>query len=278
MAKNNKSGQILDSFTDLANLPSFLGSSEPEVTDVVWDEQDFAAAVLDTKDLIAEPGNIVGVSGPISELTISARQAIFEPAVIEQMLATHAPYRTTVNPFRCNFDENGQVKALANANSVDYQPVQSKNIPTGPFGTQYLCGIVIRAVINDTQRGEGTFEIATSAGFEAEYVLADNTTDSTVCLLNHRIDFTAQSQVTATDPVAPATNATVEEIQAFTPSADQFYFSPGFDNKYTLTGSNVILHVYPLYMTRPLQALVMACLTNDRMEDLAALIAAGYEI
>lgn len=278
MAKNNKSGQILDSFTDLANLPSFLGSSEPEVSDVVWDEQDFASAVLDTKDLIAEPGNIVGVSGPISELTISAREAIFEPAVIEQMLATHAPYRTTVNPFRVNFDESGIIKALGNATAVKYQPIVSKNVPTGPFGTQYLCGVVIRAVINDTQRGEGTFEIKTTAGFEAEYVIADDTTDGTVCLLNHRQDFTAQSTVTTADPVAPSTEAGAEEIQTFTNSADQYYFSPGFDNAYTLSGSNVILHVYPLYMTRPLQALVMACLTNDRMEDLAALIAAGYEI
>lgn len=306
--KETGAPSVLSSFADLANIPSLINNTNSPVDDAQADE-DFNEDYLDAQDLIAEPGSIVGVAGkPMTEISIDGREVIHQPMTIESMLSTHAPYRFKVDPTRISFNGAGQLPALGDATSFVFRPTGIKDIPgpggwgAYPWGTGWPLGIVLRVVINDTQIGEGSIGIETLPGLKAEWSVTNGAGESMLCILSHQEDYVITSNTEVANPaneevvkklaegpreelfftpnspvnLNAATAATGLEESKVGGAADNYFFTPNNELDYIITGANVIVHVYPIYLTREIQAITAAALTADRLPDLAGFFAEGY--
>jgi len=230
----------------------------------------FAQEVRDVHDMLAVQGDVVGSSGAITPLTITARDTIFEPTVIERMLAFHAPYKRTVNPLRLNFNASGQLPAYSNL-------LEANLLDAVKPDTELLLGYAFRVVLADNQLGEGTFGVKTTAGIEASFTVNSTDDDAVVVVLQAAKDVqTACGLSTAFVPTDTVLN--FETFANETAVNNQFYFDYSARNTYTVNGSNVNVHVYPLYMTRSLAAVLAAAVTADRLADLPSIVAQAYRL
>lgn len=281
MSDKNNAPSVISSFADLANIPSLTGQNSVALDETV-NAQAFAAEFVDAQDMLSEPGTIVGTAGqPITEISMDGREVIHQPLVIESMLSTHSPYRFKVDPTRVTFDGSGLAPALGvGADTFAFTPSGDAKTPTSPpgapFATRWPIGIVLRVVINDTQVGEGSVGLATTEGFAAEWAVTNTPGESTLCLLSHNTDYIVTSRSTVTKAVAPATIATGEESSNVQPANDNYFFTPRNDQTFNITGQNVIIHVYPIYVTREIQAITAAAFASDRLGELAGFFAEGY--
>jgi hypothetical protein len=286
-----KQNSIIDKFSNIANV-DFLHSDGGDVTNE-RSELSFADEVRDSYDYLATNGDVLGIDGKVNELNVSAREIIFEPMLIERLLAVHSPYRRSVSPGKFLFDSAGSLgPALGNVTSAT---LLGQGELSGDLALPFI-GWVFRTLINDTNFGEGAIKVEnTNTGLIAEYIIPNDIEESTICFLNHVPDFTANSQ---TDVVFDAVAGTVVGTAASTTKDvdTQYTFYPlwgdaavGFEDEknyaitatgkrseWELTANNAIIYAYPVFMTRQLAALIDTLISADRLGELATFIASGY--
>lgn len=258
---------MIKGFSNLLK-PNFLSGSDTPVDNTVYNAE-FAGEVRDTQDSIAVDGDVLGTSGQVKPLSITARASYFEPIYLERILALHSAWRRTVNPLRMTFNSNGQLPSYDNLLSFKIQ-----NTVSDP---ETLLGYALRVVMNDTLIGEGSFEVSCSSGLVAEYVISDANDQGVVVVLNHAVD-TSSTVSLVTDWETGDPTITYESTDSTSNVNSQYYVQFENDLPITISGSNVTLYIYPLYMTRTLSALVEAAINADRIGELATLIANGYEL
>lgn len=284
---------IIDKFSNIAKVN--LLSSDGGVVTESKSSLEFADQVRDSYDYLAEPGDVLGTEGSISELNVSAREIIFEPMLMEKLLATHSPFRRAVSPGKFVFNTAGDLgTAYGNATSAALVGQgETANGVALPF-----LGWVFRVMINDTMFGEGQIKIENrNTGLIGEYIIPNVKDESLICFLNHVQDFTADSTTQVTyDSVAGTVTGeagsranTVDSQYVFWPlySAgsgttafnqveEQVISGAGSSSSWTLSGTNTVIYAYPLYMTRQLSALIDTLISADRLGELATFIAEGY--
>lgn len=298
---------IIDSFSKIANA-NFLSPSD-EVVSQEQSNLDIAKEVRDVYDYLAIPGDVLGVHGDAVELDVTAREIIFEPTLIERITDLHSPFRRSISPARVIFDEAGTLgAAYDNATSVVFSP-GFDGTPTNPLP---FLGWVFRMNINNTLVGEGSITMTNlNSGLSAQYLVNNNAKESVVCFLSHIADYTMAAQLSLTTPPAEADAAAAKRAAIEPPVAgittsnkattagDQYVFYPYFPvleaekgegfyeadaavqaqfetQNWSLAASNCIVHVYPLYMTRTLSALISSLITADRLGELATFVAKGF--
>lgn len=261
--------EMIKGFGELLS-PNFLtvGGDEPSTNQPKLDTE-WANVVRDTGDSLTVEGDVLGIAGKLRPLSISARASYFEPIYLERILAVHSAWRRTVNPTRVTFNSNGQLPA--------YENLTSFGVANTVSDSEILLGYAVRCVMNDTLIGEGSFEVSVNSGLVAEYVISDANDEGVLVVLNHDVDVSSTVGLT-TDWEAGDTSLTFEAADTLTDVSSQYYVEFTTNMTITVSGSNVTLYVYPLYMTRSLSALVEAAINADRIGELATLIANGYQL
>jgi len=284
---------IIDKFSNIAKV-NFLSSDGGVVTESK-SSLEFADQVRDSYDYLAEPGDVLGVDGLASELNVSAREIIFEPMLMEKLLSIHSPFRRAVAPGKFIFNSQGDLgPAFGNLTSAI---LNGRGELSQSLAMPFL-GWVFRVMISDTNYGEGQIKILNQeTNLVGEYIIPNQTDESIITFLNHVQDFTSDSSISIDyDPLGGTVQGTA--ISRSSTVDTQYVFWPLFSNKdnsvsyndtdnavltasvntstWELSGTNVIIYAYPLYMTRQLGALIDTLISADKLGELAQYIAEGY--
>lgn len=219
-----------------------------------------------TTDIFASTPNIIPTS-------ITAREAFINPDMLRFQLEHAAgasampPYRNTVSGMPFNFSLTG----TTTVNGEEVSTIQLLN-PSVP-----VLGWVIKVKGSDLLNGQSALSIVNSTQgivYQAELTQTDTTAFVTVlnaAKMNNFVTIPTQS------------NVDTAGFLTFTPTssavADQFNVLPGTaasGSGFVISGLNVALTAYPLFLTRDLLTLYNACYYAETVDMLAAVINHAY--
>jgi hypothetical protein len=231
----------------------------PEIADLVMKYQNTAL----------QGGDIFGVTGDLEIDNISARDGIFEPMLMERLFEVHAPYKLEVQPRIFSFDSDGNATFGANvATSVVLASVAS--------ATPGLVGWAFRIKAVSTLSGDASVTIAKSAtNFSATVSLREINTAGTAVVMNHDIDDLKTVSVAVGNFAAAV--QTLNYTEVITDINNQLFFSYSETSNWTITGTNAKIFVYPIVVSRLVNATIYACIFNEEMNRLPVLLAEMYK-
>lgn len=242
--------------------PSFF-SNNPAANESPT-QDDMMQGIYDFQDSVVVAGDLVGIDGPASLVNVSAREIYFEPFLMQRLFEVHAPWRRSINPYRLAFDRDGVfTDGTDTATSVNLSALS---------GATALVALALVFSATDTLSGAAFVTLTNSTtGFTVQAKL-DNI-NKTACLvaLAHSQDSTINSNWGTVTFAAGV--ATLPYSQAASEVASQYYFDYTGYAGWTITATNATVLVYPVLITRDVNALIYACITTGNMKEFPNLLA-----
>lgn len=216
-------------------------------------------------DALTSSGDLVSLSSNAVQINQTARDMIFQPKRIEmQVSQTQAAYKTQVSPVLLTFDGSS---VLPSGNT---QAQWGGDIPPVP-----VYAAALRITARDILNGTSQVNIVTRAGVDIQVKLKDVTKEAWVVILNHSEDVTTNVNGTLTPSVPP-----IPDVLAFaatsTAATDQFVFDDKNAPKWTFSGTNANVDIYPVVPRREVMALIEGLYYSDRINELAHMLQIGF--
>lgn len=267
--QESKSG--LDSLVQMAGDVLF-GVGNPSVrppSNEAIPETDFERQILEFRDMRVITGDIVGMAGKVSQISVNQREINFEPMLMERLFSQHSPWRLNLNPGIVKFDGNGEMTVGAStATSCGFSGINT--ISPGTLGFAFVLQTP------DVLNGQSSFFIEnTDTGFQATFRMDEPGSKCTVVILNHDQDFINNATIAAPTIALGVGDLAYSEAATDVPS--QYYFSFVPSDKWVMRGSNVTINAYPILVSRDSVELVYAALTADVMDQLPNALALAFQ-
>lgn len=225
------------------------------------------ARLLDIFDVDVVSGPLVTLMG-LNHDAIEASEALIRPALFFTQVAggTTVANRFSINPVAVAFNSSSAVTIGGTA----YSSVQASF--TGGAASNCI-GYVFKCEATDTQSGSSTFSVAfeeadTSFGFS----LADVSQPGFAFVWAHAI--ANKLPVTQTLSVVDTT-ATLTSAATATSVTDTYVARP-LVSAITITGTNAIIKLYPVYATDPVNEVLLYHIMTDNLAGFGASVLRDY--
>lgn len=264
--RGEQNNNLLNRFSDLTKnfLHNEQRSQDPNLKEADRAKFDHVKDYLDT-DVYS--GDLVGYTKNARPINITARDATFEPMLMERLFAVHAPYKRTITPQTNAFDASGNV-TIGGTSYTSYSFASLTNF------TPAFIGWAFRLKVNNREVGSTSFRVTNmTTNLVADFSLDDINKEAVVVVLNHSVD----TSITDSFAQTGTTNA-YEPSESSAEASQQFYFDYSANRTWKIEGTNVIVYAYPILVTRDINALIYASIMADDLGNLPTLLASMYTV
>lgn len=227
---------------------------------------------------------IMHTAGNVQDIDVSAESLIVQPEVVRTLLLQPAPRKVHITPRRATFDSGGHLLEDITKDEV-LVGVNTRGLP--------FLGWAIQMEVQNLDAGgaQATFQhmvapLATSLvgaelGLHSTVSIGTAEQTGSMFIVDHAPDFQAKSNPVPgviVDAPADSVASIATAVSTVSPDDYQFIGTLGESARIlSVKGNNVVVRVYPVFMTPKLADALSMRLRNTDFKDMAAMLAQSFD-